>query len=403
MVDFTLLIDNTRLLWSDWLKAFTVNVEYQVALAVLVLPVFIRLWLRRRFWIRIGGRRPCVQSHLPKELDTHIASVKNSIKRWGNVAGFVWATSTFAICESFAIALSLSVSQQGIVLRDSSTVAYTALFARVTASYFALIATLAVWVTTLWLWMRAPLWIESKRNRWAELRKKCREMGCGYYDGREDWKGWAGWELEDEKLLNKRNVFLKQHIDYVESKERPTKKDMELLENRDMSAWEMLDGHSLEMSYWESLKDNRVPHIYQLGIQINHGNYRYLDFALLNPRTGEPVLGIETDEQRHFEENEENNPQDDFVRELHIMKAVGIPVYRIPGAYWLRGLPPKDIKHPEWFHRTVGPKNRKYPEEVKESQQRLLDDALRERDRIIKEKRKQARRRWLPRFLRRRR
>lgn len=214
-------------------------------------------------------------------------------------------------------------------------------------------------------------------------------MGCGYYEDCDDWKGWAGWELEDEGLLKQRNGYLKQHIAYVESKDRRSKKDEELLENRDKKVWAMLKEHSLEMSYWESLMgenlmEMRVPHIYQLGIQINHGHYRYLDFALLDPKTGEPVLGIETDEKHHFVEDKKNTPLQDFKRESHILEAVGIPIYRIPGAYWLRGLAPNDPS-------------------LKENQQRLLRIALRERDRITKEKRKQTRRRWLPLPLRRQR
>jgi len=144
----------------------------------------------------------------------------------------------------------------------------------------------------------------------------------------------------------------------------------------------MLVGHRLEKSFWLSLMGKnlmklRVPHIYQVGIRIDHGHYRYLDFALLNPKTGEPVLGIETDEEYHFSGNV---PKRDLERELVIWESVKIPIYRIPGAYWLRGLAPSDPR-------------------LKENQKKQLDATLRERDRIIKEKQKQVRRGWLTRLL----
>lgn len=373
MADFALPTDIAWLQLGDWLKVLTANIEYQIAFAVLAFITF-GLWrpLYHRFWIRIGGRLPGVQTYLPIEVDNYIERTRQR----GRDACLWWAYVVFAY---FTIVSFLNVYQQGNNYYDFPFPSHTVLSA--------LAVGIAIWFATRALWECAPRWIEGKRGYWNEIRERCREMGCGYYEDCDDWKGWAGWELEDEGLLKQRNGYLKQHIAYVESKDRRSKKDEELLENRDKKVWAMLKEHSLEMSYWESLMgenlmEMRVPHIYQLGIQINHGHYRYLDFALLDPKTGEPVLGIETDEKHHFVEDKKNTPLQDFKRESHILEAVGIPIYRIPGAYWLRGLAPNDPS-------------------LKENQQRLLRIALRERDRITKEKRKQTRRRWLPLPLRR--
>ena len=387
MADLASLLDSARLLLGDWLKIFTANLEYLSLSAVLVLVFFAWLGppLRRRFWIRIDGRYPSAQSYLPEEVNAYI----DLVNRASNKAITFWTVFTVGICESFAVVLSLGAFQQGIVLRDSSTATYTGFLAIV--PYTALVTAplaLAVRFFTCVIWEL----VEGKRNRWNEIREMCRETGCGYYKGRDDWKGWAGWALEDKVWLTKRNVFLKQHIEYVESKDERTEKDEELLAKRNKKSWKLLEENQLEMSFWEILVEDRVPHIYQLGIQIGHGHYRYLDFALLDPKTGEPVLGIETDESDHLLGTK---PQEDFSRELNILNTIGIPIHRIPGAYWLRGLEPNDLKHPEWFHKAVGPNNMKYPEHVKENQQRLLNEALQRRDHVIRAKQKQARLRFL--------
>ena len=162
----------------------------------------------------------------------------------------------------------------------------------------------------------------------------------------------------------------------------------------------------------------RIPHIYQYEIPIpgeyripasdgSTNKHRYIDFALLDPKTGEPVIGIETDESSHFVgenlrenlknvlsrilgvsgENLEkqlpiwlsgNQPKDDFEREMEILNASGIAIYRIPEAYWLRGFPPGGLE---------------YQNEIEKGQQWLLRIALHERDSVIethKEKRKAA-------------
>jgi len=395
MADLASLLDSARLHLGDWVEVFTANLEYLSLSAVLVFPVFVTwLWLplrrqfwSRRFWVRINCRRPNVQSYLPQEVDRYITSVVDSAKQSGKVASFIWAAIT--------VALSLGVFQQGVV--------FARFIDRSLHGLFALVAGAVVWVATRWLWMRAPLCIkeriEGERKRWIDLR----EMG---YDG---WKGWAVWEFEDAKLLNQRKPALRA--------------------GDETTAWEMLKS-PLEKSFWEILMERRVPHIYQLVIPTPEGpgDHRRLDFALLDPKTGEPVLGIETDEWRHFVDKDlqwnlkrhdfvgknrcekcnghngrcnftKNAPDDDFKRELEIWNEVGIPIYRIPGAYWFRGLAPNDTKHPE---------------KIKENQQRILDVALRERDRVIrdsiaktkqrqirKEKRKEAMLRWLTRLLRR--
>lgn len=383
MVDFKLLTDSVRLILGDWPKAFTANLEYLLFSAILVFPVFITwLWLplRRqfwsfRFWVQINCRRPSIQSYLPKEVDSYITSVIDSVNQSGKVASFIWATVT--------VALSLGVFQQGTV--------FAQFIDRRLHGLFALVAGVVVWLATRWLWMRAPLWIKRKIERermcWIELRKNG-------YDGR---KGWAVWELEDEKML------------------RCRKPALAISDNT--TAWEMLEASELEKSFWNILMKRRVPHIYQLVILTPNGTkgHRRLDFALLDPKTGEPVLGIETDEWHHFVDKdlqgklcgkclrkpffEKNAPNEDFERELELWNEVGIPIHRIPSAYWFRGLAPNDMKHPD---------------KIKGNQQHILGVALRERNRVIresivktkqkqirKEKRKETMLRWLTHLLRR--
>ena len=377
MADLASLLDSARLHLGDWVEVFTANLEYLLLSAVLVFPVFVTwLWLplrrqfwSRRFWVRINCRHPSVQSYLPQEVDRYIASVVDSAKQSGKMASFIWAAIT--------VALSLGVFQQGVV--------FARFIDRSLHGLFALVAGAVVWVATRWLWMRSPVWIkgriERERKRWIGLREK----------GYTGWKGWAVWELEDEEMLKCRKPALA--IDDA------------------TTAWEMLN--ELEMSFWDSLMKERVPHIYQLVIPTPKGNkdHRRLDFALLDPKTGEPVLGIETDEWHHLVDKDlkeqlcknclrrpffvKNAPDEDFGRELEIWSEVGIPIYRIPGAYWFRGLAPNDMKRPE---------------KIKENQQRILGVALRERDRVIrdsivktkqrqirKKKRKEAMLRWLTR------
>jgi len=369
MADIELLVESARIVLDDCFKSLTANLGYQVALAVLIFITF-GLWrpLLRRFWIKIGGHRPGVQTYLPQEVKNHIKTTR----RCGKDACLWWAHVVFAY---FTITSSLVGYQHGSNYYNFPAPSYAVLSA--------LTIGIAVWFATRALWECAPLWIEGKQKTWNEIRERCQESGCGYYEGRDDWKGWAGWEIEDKTLLRKRNTYLIQHIEYAKSKKRRKKSDVELLRNRDKSTWEMLVGHQLEKSFWLSLMGNnlmkmRVPHIYQVGIQIHPGHYRYLDFALLDPKTGVPVLGIETDEEYHFSGN---SPTKDLERELVIRETVNIPIYRIPGAYWLRDLTPGDPR-------------------LKENQKKFLDAALRERDRIIKKKRKRARWRWLTRLLR---
>lgn len=365
MAGFVSLLDSARLLLGDWLKILTANLEFWVVFAALFI---IWLWppLHRRFWIRIKvhcpdarSRRPGVQSYLPDEVTEHI----DSVKRLGVVWNAIWTAVTFAICAIFAVVLSLSVFQQGIALRGLSTAAYTAFFA-IVAVFLPLAAGTFVCIATWWLWILAPLYIERERGRWIALRKK----ECVYFNGFDGWKGWAGWELEDEKLLKQRNPALRA--------------------GDDITAWDMLEASELEKSFWNILMKRRVPHIYQLVILTPNGtkDHRRLDFALLDPKTGEPVLGIETDEWHHFVDKDlqeklcgncrrnpifmKNAPDEDFGRELDIWNAVGIPIHRIPGAYWFRGLAPNDTKRPE---------------KIKKNQQRLLKAALRERDRVIRD------------------
>lgn len=365
MADFEFLIESAPHILGGWLEAFTANLEYQVALAVLIFITF-GLWrpLLRRFWIKINGRRPGVQTHLPQEVKNHIKITR----RCGKEACIWWAHAAFIY---FTIAVSLGAYRQESNYYDFPSPTHTLLSALATGLF--------VWFATRALWECAPLWIEGKQKSWNKIQEVCRESGCGYYKGRDDWMGWAGWEIEDKALLRKRNAHLIEHIEYVESKKQRKKSDEELLQNRNKKAWKMLVGHQLEKSFWLSLMGKnlmklRVPHIYQVGIQIHHRHYRYLDFALLDPKTGVPVLGIETDEEYHFSGS---TPTKDLERELVIWESVKIPIYRIPGAYWLRGLAPGEPR-------------------LKENQKKFLDAALRERDRIIKEKRKRP---WWQRLL----
>jgi len=395
MVEFELLIDISQTILGDWVNAFKANPDYLLLFTVLDL-VFLT-WLgpplRYRFWIRIDGRRSGVQSYLPEEVNVYIAFVN----RLSDKAVTFWTVFTIAICESFGVILSLNAFQQGIVLRDSPTAAYTAFFAIV--PYTALVTAPLVLAVRFFTYVMWEL-VEGKRNRWIELRKDVlqKREGFFYHKGYNGGKEWAWWELEDKNLLTER-------------KGAPTTSDKR-------SAWKMLKDTPLEMSFWDILRERRVPHIYQLGIPTPDGvkNHRYLDFALLDPKSGVPVLGIEMDEWHHFvdwrlqrslERHDfmdkahqgvlrekckkcgnspclfmKNAPGDDYERESDIIYAADIPIHRIPEAYWSRGLDPDNQK-------------------LKENQKQMLDAALRERDRIIKEKRKQARWRWLTRLLRR--
>jgi len=222
MADLASLLDSARLHLGDRLKIFTANPAYQVALAVLIFITF-GVWrpLRRRFWIRIDGRRPGVQTYLPEEVKNYIKRTRQS----GRDACLGWA---HIVLVYFTIASSLNVYLRGSNYYDFPSPSQTLLSALATG--------LIVWFVTRALWECAPLWIEGKQKVWNEIREKCRDMGCGYYEGRDDWKGWAGWELEGKKLLRKRNAYLKQHIEYVESKKQRKNSDDDLLQNRDKKA-----------------------------------------------------------------------------------------------------------------------------------------------------------------------
>jgi len=117
----------------------------------------------------------------------------------------------------------------------------------------------------------------------------------------------------------------------------------------------------------------RIPHIYQYEIPIPEGmrasdkKHRYIDFALRDPKTGEPVIGIETDESSHFVGD---RPKDDFEREMEVLNASGIPIHRIPEAYWFGGFPPGG--------------SLEYQKKIEVRQLRLLCIALQERDRVTK-------------------
>lgn len=488
MADFAILIDIARLTLSNWLKTFAASPSYQVASAVLAISAIITwlsLPLLRRFRIRINDRRPGVQSYLPKEVTEYI----NSVKRSGNAATTFWAVVTFAIYEGFAISLFIGVFMQGIVLRDSSAAAYTAFFVFLISTFFALVVAAVAWFSTYILWMWTPWYLDRKRDGWNSRRNMPNVLD-----------GWRGWEIEDKIKLETRVAFPSHQ--------------------KSPMCWGELNSRYIERSFWNALIELRIPHIYQQWIQTPSN--RYIDFTLLNPETGEPVLGIETDEWHHFVDERlqgklcdecfckpffmKNAPSEDFARELEIMNvhipriADQLPIHRIPNAYWFRVFTPNDMKYLEeikdrlekveeilqppekteecqslleeikkklktikerlakiknrlekikvWLEenqqqmedakeqlaknrqrldeikrrlkeieeglqllekpkdnrqwlKEILPRHLQTLKEIKDNQHRLLDAALRERDWIIKEKRKRTMQRWLPRLLRR--
>lgn len=345
MANFALLGDDIQICLIGFFEAHTnspIYLAWFVAFAAWILPPLLRC--RVRIKAKINGKirklSPNIQVYLPKEVSEYLRRTRQC----GDIARVVW------VCISIAFTF---------------TPDHTALTAFIVC---------AMWLATWVLWKIPCRWIEQNR--------------C--------W-----WQLEDEDALAVRisrpaasqGENCKQLLDESKCGER------------------IRDGKTqnvshLEWHFWCILMKCRIPHLYQLEVPIpekyripasdgSTREHRYIDFALLDPKTGEPVIGIETDESSHFVgenlrvhlknvlsnisgENFEkglpmwlrgNKPKDDFEREKEILDASGIAIHRIPEAYWLRGFPPGDLK---------------YQNEIKESQRRMLQIALQERNRVIK-------------------
>jgi len=352
MVDFTLLSDYVRLCLVGIFATLTASPAHLIGFAVFlawILPPL--LHCRVRINAKINGKlrkhSPGIQTYLAKEVSEYLRQTE----KCGRMARVVWVCITIAF-----------------IFTPNHTVLPTII---------TLIACSVVWSATWGLWNIPSRWIDQNR-RW--------------------------WQLEDEDMLADRPArpaasqgeTCKQLLDESKHGER------------------IRDGKTqkvshLEWHFWNILMDCRIPHIYQYEISIpceyrirasdgSLNKHRYIDFALLDPKTGEPVIGIETDESSHFvgenlrenlknvlsgilDETDENlgnllpiwlkgnQPKDDFEREVEILNASGIVIHRIPEAYWFRGFSPGDLK---------------YQNEIKKGQQRLLRIALQERDRVIK-------------------
>lgn len=312
------------------------------AFAAWVLPPLLRC--RVRIKAKINGKfrklSPNIQTYLPKEIFDYLSRTR----QYGDIARVAWVCTTIAF---------------------TFTPTYTVLTVFIVC---------AMWLATWMLWEIPSRWIEQNRY----------------------W-----WQLEDEDVLGGR---LARHA----ASQGETCKQLldESKDGKRVRGGKTQNVSHLEWHFWSTLMNCRIPHIYQYEIPIPRecripasdgsiNEYRYIDFALLNPKTGEPVIGIETDESSHFvgenlrenlktvlrnisDENLEgrlpiwlkgNQPKDDFEKEKEILDASGIAIHRIPEAYWLKGFPPGDLK---------------YQNEIEKSQQRLLRIALQERDSVTK-------------------
>lgn len=333
MADFTLLSDGARLYLTGIFAALATSPVYLGFTAFLawILPPL--LHCRVRIKAEINGKlrklSPGIQTYLPKEVCEYLRQTN----KCGRMARVVWVCITIAF-----------------IFAPNHNVPIT------------LIVCAFMWFATGGLWNIPSRWIKQNRCWWQlEDERRLAE--------RKDGGGRPLWQLIQESKQGKRT------------------------ENGKTNRVNHIEWH-----FWKVLMDCRIPHIYQLQIptpDARGNDNRYIDFAFLDPKTGEPVLGIETDECHHFADEyllnrlcnrcrnlkslAGNQPNDDFDRELEILKESGIPIHRVPAAYWFRGLAPDDMK---------------YPEDIAKNQRRLLRIALEERDTVVgthKEKRKAAR------------